>query len=100
MASALIDQPVHTLQRPKRAAKPRSQWAVGTRLSVEERRLLVSDRPITFEEWLDRGGRDVYELVGGSLVEKMSASIEHEWLLSWLFSFLGTYVQHKRLGVV
>ncbi len=86
---------------PHRAVgSPRKKHGLHTSLSVEERRMLVSDRPITFEQWTDRGGKDLYELVRGTLVEKMAASIEHEWLFSWLFQLLGVYVQHKDLGRV
>src|SRR5437899_3237156 len=99
-APAIEKTPIKRRTPQLRAPGRAGAWTVPTRLSMEERRMLVSVRPITFEEWLDRGGKEVYELVRGSLVEKLSASIEHEWLFSWMYNLLGTYVQHKGLGVV
>lgn len=62
--------------------------------------MLVSDRPITFEQWADRGGKDLYELVNGSLVEMMAAQLKHERLFAWLFTLMNVYVGQKGLGEV
>src|SRR5690349_21548728 len=97
LAKASVPKPKPT-DRVKGSGRKSS--VLNTSLSIEERRMLISDHPITFEEWLDRGGKEFYELVRGSLVEKMAANIEHELLFSWLFQLIGVYVQHVRLGKV
>ncbi len=62
--------------------------------------MLVSDRPITFEQWVDRGGRELYELVNGSMVEMMAAQLEHERLCVWLLTLLNVFVGERGLGEV
>src|ERR1043165_6131070 len=92
---ATMPTPIRRIRRPSR--KPA---ALQTQLSVEERRLLVSDHPITFEQWVTRGGKDLFELVNGSLVEKMAAQLDHERLFAWLFTLLRMYVESRDLGEV
>src|SRR6266567_6156511 len=71
MAASTIEKtPSRSRTSPRKTATAPAVWPVPTRLSMEKRRMLVSDRPIKFEEWLDRGGKEVFELVRGSLVEK------------------------------
>ena len=44
---------VNTISKPS-VREPRSDCTeLQTSLAVEERRVLVADRPITFEQWLD-----------------------------------------------
>jgi Uma2 family endonuclease len=101
MAETLANDPISGPVRKKRARRaPDTAAGINTSLAIEERRLLVSDRPITFEQWVDRGGRDLYELVNGSLVEMMAAQLDHERLFAWLFRLLGGYVEARNLGEV
>jgi Uma2 family endonuclease len=61
----------------------------------------VPDRPMTFEEFLDRFGEDDdVELVDGVPVEKMAAQLDHERLFIWLVRLLGDYVEARNLGEV
>lgn len=67
----------------------------------EDRIVRHARRPITFAEFLTLTGEDDdTELVGGVLVEKMSAQLEHEKLFAWLFQLLGVYVEKRNLGLV
>ncbi|HZO88290.1 MAG TPA: Uma2 family endonuclease [Chthonomonadaceae bacterium] len=65
----------------------------------------VGPRPITFEEFLDLFGPvfdkeyDV-ELIDGTVVERMSAQLEHEKLFNWLYRLMGDYVEERNLGIV
>ncbi len=66
----------------------------------EERRIRVSVRPITFDQWVDLGGKELFELVSGVLVEMMAANIEHERLFGWLYRLTSDYVEARNLGEV
>jgi len=100
MTQTTLGKRTGTRKRRATSNLPATRTAVDTTLSVEERRVLVSDRPITFEQWVDRGGRELYELVNGSLVEMMAAHLEHERLFAWLFPLLGVYVGVRNQGEV
>lgn len=68
---------------------------------VEERKVRVADRPISFELWLEIGrAKEHSELVDGVLVEKPMTSWEHETAERWLDRVLGTYSERRKLGVV
>jgi Uma2 family endonuclease len=74
--------------------------ALETTQTVEGRVVRFSERPITFEEFLDLSGDSEMELVDGVMVEQMAAQLDHEKLFGWLFSILKDYVRHKGLGIV
>ncbi|HZP84230.1 MAG TPA: Uma2 family endonuclease [Chthonomonadaceae bacterium] len=68
---------------------------------MEARAIRVSERPITFEQFLTIEDRDAHlELVQGVLEERMSAQLEHESLHLWLVSLLRVYVGKLGLGTV
>jgi Uma2 family endonuclease len=67
---------------------------------VEGRVVQYAERPIPFSTFLELSeDRDV-ELIGGVMVEKMSAQLEHEKLFTWLDRVIGTYVSHRNLGIL
>jgi Uma2 family endonuclease len=70
------------------------------RQQVEGRVVHLAERPIPFATFLELSADRDVELVGGVLVEKMSAPLEHEKLFAWLDRVVGTYVSHQRLGIV
>ncbi|MCS6923333.1 MAG: Uma2 family endonuclease [Fimbriimonadales bacterium] len=72
------------------------------RARERRRRLLISDRPLTVNDYLRLTDEDdLYELVDGVLVERsMAAMWQHEQLSAWLMSVLRPYVQAKQLGFV
>ena len=52
---------------------------------AEGRIIHLTERPISFEEFLDIAGEDSdLELVNGVLVERVSAQLDHEKLFMWL----------------
>ena len=70
------------------------------RQQVEGRVVHFAERPIRFPAFLELSAvRDV-ELVGGVMVERRAAQIEHEKLFAWLDRVVGTYVSHRRLGIL
>ena len=60
----------------------------------------LAERPIPFPAFLDLSADRDVELVGGVMVEKMAAQLEHEKLFAWLDRVVGTYVSHRRLGIL
>jgi Uma2 family endonuclease len=70
------------------------------RQQVEGRVVHLAERPISFATFLQLSADRDVELVGGVLVEKMSAQLEHEKLFAWLDRVVGTYVSHRKLGIV
>lgn len=70
------------------------------RQQVEGRVVHLAERPIPFAAFLELSADRDVELVGGVMVEKMSAQLEHEKLFAWLDRVVGTYVSHRKLGVV
>jgi Uma2 family endonuclease len=62
--------------------------------------MLVPRRPLTFEQWVDRGGKDLLELVNGSLVEMVPGSRRRDRLFMWLATLLNFYVANRDLGEV
>lgn len=70
-------------------------------LTVEERRVYVPPRPMTFAEFLDRCGEDDdVELIDGVIVERMAAQLDHERLFAWLITVLTSFVSERDLGTV
>ena len=68
---------------------------------TEERRFYGSERPITFERYLEITGDKAYvQLVDGMLVEKMAAQLDHEWSVAWLLSVLRVTADKLNLGIV
>jgi Uma2 family endonuclease len=67
---------------------------------VEGRIVRFSERPITFETFLDLSGDTDMELVDGVMVEQMAAQLDHEKLCAWLTWILSGYVERKGLGIV
>jgi Uma2 family endonuclease len=70
------------------------------RQQVEGRVVHFAERPIPFPAFLELSADRDVELVGGVMVEKMSAQLEHEKLFAWLDRVVGTYVSHRRLGIL
>ena len=69
--------------------------------TLEERKLLVPERLLTFEEFVRLFGEDEdVELVDGMVVRKMAAKDVHEDLQGWLLSLLRFYASTKGLGIV
>ena len=68
---------------------------------IEGRSLLVSERPIDFDKFLELSSdaNDI-ELVNGVIVEKMAAQYPHERRFIWLASILNMFVQTRGLGTV
>lgn len=67
----------------------------------EERTLLLTTRPLTFDEFLQLFGEDDdVELVDGVVVQRMAAKDIHEDLFRWLLFLLVGYTEKKSLGVV
>ena len=76
--------------------------ANGLLATVEEpeaRIVRFGERPIDFETFLDLNVHNDMELVGGVMVKKMAAQLEHERLLAWLNWLLYGYVRQKNLGI-
>jgi Uma2 family endonuclease len=70
-------------------------------LVMEARAIRVSERPITFEQFLTMTeGEARFELVQGVLEARMSAQLEQERLFAWLLSILRGYVGKRGLGSV
>jgi Uma2 family endonuclease len=68
---------------------------------TETQEVLLADRPITFEEFLQLFGEDdLVELVNGRVVSKMAAKTPHEDLQACLLSVLRVYVSIRDLGIV
>src|SRR5205809_170074 len=70
------------------------------RQQVEGRVVHFAERPIPFPAFLELSADRHVELVGGVMVEKMAAQLEHEKLFAWLDRVVGTYVSHRKLGIV
>lgn len=70
------------------------------RQQVEGRVVHFAERPIPFRAFLELAPDREVELVAGVMVEKMAAQLEHEKLFTWLDRVVGTYVSHRKLGVV
>lgn len=70
------------------------------RQQVEGRVVQFAERPIPFPAFLELSADRHVELVGGVMVEKMAAQLEHEKLFTWLDRVVGTYVSHRKLGIV
>jgi len=70
------------------------------RQQVEGRVVHFAERPIPFPAFLELSVDQHVELVGGVMVEKMAAQLEHEKLFAWLDRVVGTYVSHRKLGIV
>src|SRR5260370_39378503 len=70
------------------------------RQQVEGRVVHLAERPIPFATFLELSTDREVELVGGVMVEKMAAQLEHEKLFTWLDRVVGTYVSHRRLGIL
>jgi Uma2 family endonuclease len=70
------------------------------RQQVEARVVRFAERPIPFRAFLELSADRDIELVGGVMVEKTSAHLEHEKLFVWLDRVVGTYISHQRLGIV
>lgn len=76
--------------------------ANGLLATVEEpeaRIVRFGERAIDFETFLDLNANNDMELVGGVMVKKMAAQLEHEKLLAWLNWLLYGYVRQKNLGI-
>jgi len=68
---------------------------------AEARMIHLTDRPVTFEQFLDIAGEDSdLELINGVLVERISAQLDHERLFAWLFVVLSGYVSKRALGIL
>jgi Uma2 family endonuclease len=69
--------------------------------SVEGRVVRLAERPISFEEFVELGGKtDFLELVDGVIVEKPMVQLDREKLLGWLYAILGILVRRRNLGIV
>lgn len=67
----------------------------------EERQVRVGKRPLSFDEFLEMFGEDEdVELIDRVVVQKMAVQDPHENLFGWLSTMMGTYTDHKSLGVV
>lgn len=67
----------------------------------EERTLLLTTRPLTFDEFVQLFGEDDdVELVDGVVVQRMAAKDIHEDLFRWLLFLLVGYTETKSLGIV
>jgi len=66
------------------------------RQQVEGRVVYSAERPIPFPAFLELSADRDVELVGGVMVEKMSAQLEHEKLFAWLDRVVGTYAHSTR----
>jgi Uma2 family endonuclease len=70
-------------------------------LLPEARVIRLTERPISFEHFLEIAGEDSdLELVNGVLVERMSAQLDHERLYLWLVFLLNGFVVRRGLGLV
>jgi len=70
-------------------------------LSVEERRVYVPPRPMTFTEFLDSFGEDDgVELIDGVVVERVAAQLDHERLFAWLITIIAGFASERDLGTV
>ncbi|MFN3422093.1 MAG: Uma2 family endonuclease, partial [Armatimonadota bacterium] len=67
----------------------------------EERTLLLTKRPLTFDEFVHLFGEDDdVELVDGVVVQRMAAKDIHEDLQGWLLSLLRFFAEDKSRGIV
>lgn len=67
----------------------------------EERTLLLTTRPLTFDEFVQLFGEDDdVELVDGVVVQRMAAKDTHEDLFRWLLFLHVGYTETKSLGIV
>jgi Uma2 family endonuclease len=68
---------------------------------TEETVKWIWPRPVTFDEFLELFDKNYdVELVNGTVVERMSAQLEHEKLYAWLLTLLNQYVEDRNLGIV
>lgn len=73
---------------------------IGTMQHYESRMVRVSDRPITFEQFLDLSGNDLMELVEGAMVEHALPYLDEQKLFGWLLGVVYSYVEARDLGIV
>lgn len=64
------------------------------------RQTYVADRPIDFAMWLEISQKLDSELVRGVVIYREPEPYDHQWLFGWLFSTLGVYASHRKLGRV
>src|SRR5579871_4243537 len=75
--------------------------AIEIARTIEGRIVWTSERPITFEQFLDLSGNIDMGLIDGVLVQQEEARLmSHERLFGWLICLLSGYVQYKGLGIV
>jgi Uma2 family endonuclease len=66
---------------------------------VEGRVVQFAERPIPFSAFLELAGERHVELVGGVMVEKMAAQLDHERAFVWLMTVLNGFVRRRGLGI-
>src|SRR5437660_2989350 len=103
-------RPLYNVLNGATAAAPEPRGAVMTdttlispeeiRQQVEGRVVHFAERPIPFPAFLELSADRHVDLVAGVMVDKPAAPLAHEKLFAWLDRVVGTYVSHRRLGIV
>jgi Uma2 family endonuclease len=77
-----------------------TELLIHPEVNVVPRNAYVADGPIDFETWLCLAENLDTELIGGIMVDRMSAQFPHEWIFAWFLTLLRNYVGKRNLGVV